>query len=207
MVISSEPLRPDPWEAEMVEVRGSGLEQAGEGLFALQDLPSHSLVSLYAGVRLSSVRARQHGSDYRIRLTADKDLDIPDSCRGLDRYRATLAHKANHSFSPNTVWDLMEHPRFGLIRALCSTQDIPAGQEITVNYNLGLAAGPDWYRLLWLRHVRETKHWTEEAVQRYIERNYDMTMKRIVLPSEDTLVVPEPVGARGEQEEEEREEQ
>ena len=27
------------------------------------------------------------------------------------RYCATLAHKANHSFAPNTRWGRMEHPR------------------------------------------------------------------------------------------------
>ena len=70
-----------------------------------------------------------------------------------------------------------------------------AGAEITVNYNLGLSQGPQWYRMLWLRHVRENKGWGQKEVERYIERNYDMTMKRIQLPDDDCLRVPTPVGA------------
>ena len=36
-----------------------------------------------------------------------------------------------------------------------------------VNYNLGMANGPEWYRLLWLRHVREKKGWTDEQVNKF----------------------------------------
>ena len=32
-------------------------------------------------------------------------------------------------------------------------------------------------------------------MERYLERSYDMTMRRIVLPVEDDLKVPDPVGA------------
>ena len=72
-----------------------------------------------------------------------------------------------------------------------------AGEEITVNYQIGLHRGPDWYKLLWLRHVRSEKKWGDKDVERFLERNYDMTMKRIELPLEtDTLMVPTPVGAR-----------
>ena len=79
-----------------------------------------------------------------------------------------------------------------------------------MNYNLGLSQGPLWYRLLWLRHVRENKGWGQREIERYIERNYDLTMKRIELPDDDCLRVPTPVGALKldleEEEEEEKEE-
>ena len=67
--ISSTPLLPDPWEATMVEVRQSSMEQvsntnlkkspspldqAGEGLFAIDALPSGTIVSLFNGVRLKT---------------------------------------------------------------------------------------------------------------------------------------------------------
>ena len=125
--ISSDPLLRDPWEESMVEVRESGLEQAGQGLFARTDLPAKTIICLFAGVRLKTVttggreRAR---SDYRIKLTVDLDLDIPDSCTQLSSYQATLGHKANHSFTPNGTFDRFEHPRFGLIRAISSLEDI-----------------------------------------------------------------------------------
>ena len=196
--ICSQPLLEDPWERSMVEVRPSSLEQAGEGLFAKEDLPAKTIIALFAGVKLktSTLAAQNRArSDYRIRLNADLDLDIPHECLSTSVYKATLAHKANHSFVPNATFDLMEHPRFGLIRALSSTVDIAKDEEILVNYNLGLAKGPAWYKLLWLRHVRKTKNWSDMQVERYLERSYDMTMKRVVLPEEDHLQVPDPVGA------------
>ena len=125
--ISRDPLLRDPWEATMVEVRRSDLDQAGEGLFAKVDLPAKTIICLFAGVRLksSTVAGRERArSDYRIQLTVDVDLDIPDTCLQLSSYCATLGHKANHSFTPNGTFDLFEHPRFGLIRAISSQQDI-----------------------------------------------------------------------------------
>ena len=85
--------------------------------------------------------------------------------------------------------------RFGLIRALESLYDIAEGEEITVNYNLGMANGPEWYRLLWLRHVKEKKKWTDEQVDKFIVRNHELTMKWIRLPKTDQLEVPPPSGA------------
>lgn len=81
---------------------------------------------------------RRSHSDYRIRLNGDFDLDIPEELTSIEEYCATLAHKANHSFEPNGVWSVFEHPRFGLIRALASLRDIKAGEEIFVNYNMPL---------------------------------------------------------------------
>jgi len=196
--ISSSPLLQDPWEASMVAVRTSSMEQAGEGLFAIDALPCGSIVSLFNGIRLktATVAAQNRApSDYRIRLNADIDIDIPHECISLEVYSATLTHKANHSFTPNCEWSLIEHPRFGLIRALESLYDIAEGEEITVNYNLGMANGPEWYRLLWLRHVREKKKWTDEQVDKFIVRNHELTMKWIRLPKTDQLEVPPPSGA------------
>lgn len=52
--ISSEPLLRDPWEESLVEVRPSQLDQAGEGLFAKEDLPAKTVIALFAGVKLQS---------------------------------------------------------------------------------------------------------------------------------------------------------
>ena len=70
-----------------------------------------------------------------------------------------------------------------------------AGEEITVNYSIGLHQGPVWYKQLWLKHVRQDKRWGDKEIQRFLERNLDMTMKRIELPEEEDLLVPDPVGA------------
>ena len=58
-----------------------------------------------------------------------------------------------------------------------------------------MASGPEWYRLLWLRHVREKKKWTDEQVDKFIVRNHELTMKWIRLPKTDHLEVPPPSGA------------
>ena len=49
-------------------------------------------------------------------------------------------------------------------------------------------------RTLWLKHVREEKKWGDKEIKRFLERNYDMTMKKIELPADDELFVPQPVG-------------
>ena len=47
-------------------------------------------------------------------------LDIPERFVGVKSYRASLAHKANHSFAPNAKFVLFHHPRFGKVPALRS---------------------------------------------------------------------------------------
>ena len=64
-----------------------------------------------------------------------------------------------------------------------------------MNYYLGLHQGPEWYKQLWLKHVRQDKKWGDKEIQTFLDRNYDMTMKKIELPSESALHVPDPVGA------------
>ena len=48
---------------------------------------------------------------YQVNFNTGLDLDIPEGMRRTDQYCTTLAHKANHSFSPNTRWGRMDHPR------------------------------------------------------------------------------------------------
>ena len=72
----------------------------------------------------------QTRSDYRIRLNGDWDMDIPKGYHQLKQYCATLAHKANHSFTPNVEWGIFEHPRFGLIRSLRAIRDLKKGDEV-----------------------------------------------------------------------------
>jgi hypothetical protein len=67
-----------------------------------------------------------------------------------------------------------------------------------------MANGPDWlalhctalhctaphrYKLLWLRHVRENKGWSDEQLQKFIVRNYDLTLKMIILPESEEMLV------------------
>ena len=96
--MAKNPLLPEPWEATLSYVKQSNLDQGGEGLFCKQKRPKGSIVAFYNGIRLNSssvlLEERYGRSDYRIRLNADRDLDIPKGYESSSKYCATLAHKA-----------------------------------------------------------------------------------------------------------------
>ena len=149
LVISRTPLVADPWERERVEARASEVEGAGQGLFARRRLERGELVALYNGTR-SVPSLYEDWSDYRsvvssqsslsdpvlirVHLSSACDIDIPEADQSTLNYCATLAHKANHSFSPNCVWSRIDHPRFGLICSLTARERIEAGEEGTGRY-------------------------------------------------------------------------
>ena len=45
--------------------------------------------------------------------------------------------------------------RFGLIQMIVSTEEIPKGNEITVNYGYPFASGPLWYKLLMKKSIQK----------------------------------------------------
>jgi len=69
------------------------------------------------------------------------------------RYNATLGHKVNHSFEPNSEFILFSaHPVMGTVMALAAMEDIVGGQELTVNYGYNYTAEPDqpsWFVDQW----------------------------------------------------------
>lgn len=198
MRIAKNPTLPDPWEQSIAYVSPSLLPQGGDGLFARVFRPKGAVLSFYNGIRLNTssllLEQRFGHSDYRIRLHAEADLDIPKGFEDLNAYSTTLGHKANHSFSPNTEWIVVEHPRFGLIRGLRAIQDIAKDEEILVNYSMNLADSPEWYRIVWLKHQRQVKKASDEAIQRILDRYYENSGKRVIVPKCEELNVPEPQG-------------
>ena len=143
----------------------------------------------------SSLAADRMGpSDYRIRLNAEIDLDLPNGFQNLSKYCATLGHKANHSFLPNVEWVIVEHPRYGLIRGLKTLDNIEQDDEILVNYSMNLADAPEWYRIVWLKHQREYKKASDASIKRILDRYYENSGKRFPMPASEELVVPEPQG-------------
>jgi hypothetical protein len=112
-VMSSDPLLPDPYETQYCYVRTSKIKGAKEGIFAKRDLLDGTIVAFYNGVRMRSNeldadKADWEANAYKIMdlLGADEDgvegvLDIPTEYVSLKKYKASLAHKANHSFQPN----------------------------------------------------------------------------------------------------------
>ena len=55
-----------------------------------------------------------------ISISVSECLDVPSPFHQLHQYRATLGHKANHSFQPNSKYDHCFHPRFGYIKCIRS---------------------------------------------------------------------------------------
>jgi len=150
------PLLPDPYESTHVFVDNSKSADLGEGLFVHEFTPANTVLSFYNGIRLStdtSDRDEHWENDaYKILDLTPADLngnegiiDIPPEYRDIDAYRASLAHKANHSFLPNAKYALFYHPRFGLVPSVRSICDIAAGREVLVNYEYSPDEAPPWY--------------------------------------------------------------
>ena len=159
------PLLRDPFEHKRVYVAKSRVSPlAGEGLFAKQDLEAGSLVALFNGFRIRQAdgTAQAKFSDYKISLTREIALDIIGKFVNLSNYRATLAHKACHSFAPNSQFLDLYHPRFGQIMCIAAKTDIKRGEEVLVSYNYGLHLAPEWYRHAYFEHLRNVENKSEE---------------------------------------------
>lgn len=135
--LSKYPLQVDLYEQDKVYVAQSGIPGAGEGLFTRKELPSNSVISFYNGVRLSheEVDSREWSlNDCTITLDEDVVLDVPQEYTALDKYCATLGHKANHARTPNCEYVLFDHPRFGEIKAIKTICNVDKDCELTCDY-------------------------------------------------------------------------
>ena len=122
---SSDPGMRDPYESKYIRVRRSGIEDSGEGVFAVEDLPPGSLAAVFNGYKvplgsgqdltagLSSLDEIYERLAYNIHMPEDETffLDFPPAQAQLSVYSASLGHKVNHSFSPNCVFGTINHPR------------------------------------------------------------------------------------------------
>ena len=74
-------------------------------------------------------------------------INIPQNYWSITKYRATLGHKANHSFKhSSSKYGIAYHPRFGLVRAIFATRYINKGEEVLVNYQYRTGSNvPKWY--------------------------------------------------------------
>lgn len=151
--LTPHPLTQDPYEALFVRVATSNIPKAGEGLFAKTDIEVETVIGFYNGYR-SDKDNTDNDRAYKIMLDHKYDLDIPPGMISLNSYRATLGHKACHSFEPNCDFDTFLHPRFGLIKCLTSITDIKEGDEITVHYRYPLNVAPSWYKVAWAKNQK-----------------------------------------------------
>ena len=141
----------DPYEARVVAVRQSGVTAAGEGTFALVDLPPGRLVAYYNGIRLAAgERSPYEDTGYAIyvewrggsraggRGGAGEHMDLPPELHSYSAYTATTAHKLNHSFTPNCCWTNAVHPCYGLVPSVTTLEAVRSGQELTVHYSMDM---------------------------------------------------------------------
>lgn len=89
---------------------------------------------------------------------------------------------------PSTLFSLFfrlgqaYHPRFGLICAIFSCSDLSCGDEILVNYGIGMADAPLWYKELWVHHLRNVKGWSDDVILKWCDRQYSQKLTSISLP-------------------------
>ena len=173
---SSDPNMKDPYETKYIRVRRSGIEDSGEGVFAVEDLAAGSLAAVFNGYKVPlcsgmDLTAGLCSQDeiyarlaYNIHMPEDENffIDFPPEQARLTVYCASLGHKVNHSFSPNCVFGTINHPRWGRVRTVVTRELVRAGQELLVDYGYDLLRCPDWYRDMWTDTVGAStgiKYW------------------------------------------------
>ncbi|XP_069832946.1 histone-lysine N-methyltransferase SETD7 isoform X1 [Dendropsophus ebraccatus] len=154
--ISTNPLLPDPYELERVYVATSMISNAGEGLYAKISVGPRTVMSFYNGVRIThqEVDSRDWSlNGNTISLDDETVIDVPDPYYVTTIYCASLGHKANHSFSPNCIYDTFVHPRFGPIKCIRTITAVEKDEELTVAYGYDHSSAgkngpeaPEWYQ-------------------------------------------------------------
>lgn len=157
-VISEEPLLSDPFESSRVYVSKSSLvtdndvknnDCSQDGLFAKRDIKCGECISFYNGIHISHELVNKREWKYNDNTLSINDefvIDIPKEYSTIDKYCATLGHKANHSFKlQNAQYEPYWHPRFGSIKCLRSIKSINKNEEIFVDYGYQ-DEFPMWYQ-------------------------------------------------------------
>jgi len=152
-VPSTLPLTRDPYENTRVFVKSSTIADAQEGLFAKINAKANEVMSFYNGIRIphEEVDGRDWVfNDNTISLDEKIVIDVPAHWSNTMNYCASLGHKANHSFQPNSKYDKFDHPRFGSIKCIRTIKAVVAGEELTVEYGYDHTKleteAPQWYK-------------------------------------------------------------
>ena len=91
-------------------------------------------------------------------LDGESSINVEKPYWSIAKYRATLGHKLNHSFKPNTYYCHGYHARFGYVVSICASKDIKRGEELLVHYQYSKNEGnsvPKWYGDLYKQQVGE----------------------------------------------------
>ncbi|KAM9329635.1 histone-lysine N-methyltransferase SETD7 [Gastrophryne carolinensis] len=154
--IATDPLLPDPYESERVYVAPSMISNAGEGLYAKVAAGPNTVMSFYNGVRITHQEVDSRDWSYNgntISLDEETVIDVPEPYSKTNNYCASLGHKANHSFTPNCMYDAFVHPRFGPIKCIRTISAVEKDEELTVSYGYDQCSegqagpeAPEWYQ-------------------------------------------------------------
>lgn len=158
--ISCPPHQGDVYERSRVEVKVSSVEGAGEGLYARVDLEPGMVVAYYNGLKMKAGEKSSAEFDTGYGIFIDfartwkekqntEHMDIPARYQSIKDYSATLGHKVNHSFDPNMLFDVAEHPCYGRVPALRTLRRVRAGEELCAHYTMDMENAYDWYREAW----------------------------------------------------------
>ena len=153
--VTNYPKLKDPYESEMIKIRASKVPGANEGIFARDDIKENTVIAFYNGIKLPDDYEEEdtwEDNAYKIFDPSNKPdgaLDILENHRKSTGYIASLAHKTNHSFDPNSQFLVFDHPRWGLVPCIASTRNIDACEEIFVRYGYDLDLCPEWYLEEW----------------------------------------------------------
>jgi histone-lysine N-methyltransferase SETD7 len=145
------PLLPDPYEQDRIYVQDSRLPGAQEGMFAKRVIKSDEIVAWYSGHKLPIALVDRRKWDLNsntISVSDDTCIDVPAPYDKTNVYCASSGHKANHAFFPNAKFELVFHPRFGLIKSVKTIRQIEKDEEILADYGYQQKEGPLWYRKL-----------------------------------------------------------
>ena len=116
-------------------------------------------------------------------LADNVNLNIPYEYWDISKFRATLSHKVNHSFTKtNCAFILVFHPRYGTVRGVEATRNISKGEEILVNYGYGFdTLNPKWFYEV---YVQEVGPLPDEARKMYEEQWGKMEIENMKESSE-----------------------
>ena len=134
------PTRRDPYEVRHTVVEKSTVQGAGQGVFALHDLPANFLAVYYNGCLVSHEQVDSRSWRFNancISLDADFVLDVPNAYASDKRYCATTGHKVNSvtgDNAPNCEYVRAFHPFYGNIKAVRTLVPVKQGQELFTSY-------------------------------------------------------------------------
>merc|ERR1712110_21506 len=150
--IGDQPTLMDPYERKMIYI-DDGVKD--DGMFARRNISKGDLLAYYSGLTVNILNTNEGlcptNQTMAERWECERNLmllknsyqnsyaiDVPKSHWDIVKYRATLGHKANHSFKYfNSEYGMAYHPRYGSIRSIVAIRNIIKGEEILVDYLLG----------------------------------------------------------------------